>query len=90
MRSCCIAQGTIIYLRWNMMEDNVRKRMCIYTLTLTLSLHIYIYAYIYIYIHFRCATTGTPLIHFFNFKRKTTVAMQKKKNEFTETMRSFH
>ena len=31
MRSCCIAQGTICnHLWWNMMKDNVRKRMCIY------------------------------------------------------------
>ena len=28
MRSCCIAQETISnHLRWNMMEDNVRKRI---------------------------------------------------------------
>ena len=31
MRSCCIAQRTISsHLGWNMMEGNVRKRMCIY------------------------------------------------------------
>ena len=31
MRSCCIAQGTISsHLGWNMMEDNVRKRIYIY------------------------------------------------------------
>ena len=31
MRSCCIAQGTLSSrLRWNMMEDKVRKRMYIY------------------------------------------------------------
>ena len=31
MRSCCIAQGTTSdHLRWNIMEDNVRKRMYIY------------------------------------------------------------
>ena len=31
MRSCCTAQGTMSsYLWWNMMEDNVRKRMDIY------------------------------------------------------------
>ena len=30
--SCCIVQRTICsHLRWNMMEDNVRKRMCIHT-----------------------------------------------------------
>ena len=29
MRSCCIAQGTISnHLRQNMMEDNVRRRVC--------------------------------------------------------------
>ena len=28
MRSCCIAQGTMSnHLQWNMMEDNVKKRM---------------------------------------------------------------
>ena len=27
MRSCCIAQGTISsHFRWNMMEDNMRKK----------------------------------------------------------------
>ena len=31
MRSCCKAQETISsHLRWNMMEDNVRKRMYVY------------------------------------------------------------
>ena len=31
MRSCCLAQGTISsHLSWNMMEDNVRKRIYIY------------------------------------------------------------
>ena len=31
MRPCCIAQGTVSsHLWWKMMEDNVRKRMCIY------------------------------------------------------------
>ena len=30
MRSCCIAKGTIsIHLGWNMMEDNVRKIICV-------------------------------------------------------------
>ena len=31
MRSCCRAQGPISsHLRWNMMEDSVRKRMYIF------------------------------------------------------------
>ena len=31
MRSCCTAQGTISsHLWWNMMEDKMRKRICIY------------------------------------------------------------
>ena len=31
MRSCCIAPGTIAsHLRWNMMEDNVRKSIYIW------------------------------------------------------------
>ena len=31
MKSCCIAQGTISnHLWWNMMEDNMRKRMYTY------------------------------------------------------------
>ena len=31
MRSCCTAQGTISsHLGWNMMEENVRKRMYVY------------------------------------------------------------
>ena len=31
MKPCCIAQGTISsHLWWNMMEHNVRKRMCTY------------------------------------------------------------
>ena len=31
MRSCSAAQGIISsHLLWNMMEDNVRKRMCVY------------------------------------------------------------
>ena len=35
-RSCCIAQGPLSnHLWWNMMEDNVRKRMCIYIHTHT-------------------------------------------------------
>ena len=30
-KCCCIAQGTIPdHLWWNLMEDNVKKRMCIY------------------------------------------------------------
>ena len=31
MRSCSVAQGTLSsHLRWNVIEDNVRKRMYIY------------------------------------------------------------
>ena len=31
MKSCCIKLGTISnHLRWSVIEDNVRKRMCIY------------------------------------------------------------
>ena len=34
MQSCCIEQGTICnHLGRNMMEDNVRKGMCIYIYT---------------------------------------------------------
>ena len=44
MRSCSIVLGTISnHLWWNVMEGNVKKRMCVY-------IYVYIYVYMYVYV----------------------------------------
>ena len=50
MRSCCIAQWILSsHLWWNMMEDNVRKRMCILILVCIILMELQC-SYIYFYL----------------------------------------
>ena len=46
MRFCCIEQGTTSdYLRWSMMEDNVKKKNVYICVCLCVCIYIYIYMY---------------------------------------------